>query len=481
MALAARTIKINPVTRVEGHLDIEVTIDSVANRNRVLTAKSSGTMFRGFELILIGRDPLDAVHYTQRICGVCPVSHGMAATLALEAAGGLAPTDNGRILRNLVLGANYLQSHILHFYHLAALDYVDTTGALDMPPWTPRYATPDMLKGADASRLIGHYVEALARRRVAHQMGAIFGGRLPAPVSFYPGGCSETVTAQNVADFRALLNDLDAFIEDTMIPDVQFVADRFPEYGLLGKGCGNLLAYGVFDLNAAGTSKLLPRGRYTDGALAPVDTTMITEYVGYSWYKRSTTNRNPSVGVTQPVTPGGGTSYSWVKAPRYLNKVHEVGPLARMWVAGDYREGTSVLDRLMARALEARKVALAMDDWLNQLVPGAATLANGTRPAAATGVGLTEAPRGALGHWLSISQSRVARYQIITPTAWNASPKDDAGRNGALELALIGTPVADISQPVELLRVIHSFDPCLSCAVHVARPGAQAKTVLVSM
>jgi len=310
----ATTIKINPVTRVEGHLDVEVTVDIVNGRNQVVAAKSAGTMLRGFELILVGRDPLDAVHYTQRICGVCPVSHGMAASLNLEAAFGVQPTGNGRILRNLVLGANFLQSHILHFYHLAALDYVDTTGALDMAPWTPRYSTPDMLRGADAASLIGHYVQALAMRRVAHQMGAIFGGKLPLPSTFYPGGCTESATAQKIADFRTLLADIRTFIEDVQVPDAQLLAARFPEYGLMGKGCGNLPAYGVFDLDVAGTSKLLARGRYTDGALGSVDTRLIAEYVRYSWYHNATTALNPAVGVTR-FSPGKAQAYSWIKAP----------------------------------------------------------------------------------------------------------------------------------------------------------------------
>lgn len=474
-----RTIKIAPVTRVEGHLDIEVVVDTVGGRDRVVEAKSSGMMFRAFEAILVGRDPLDATHYTQRICGVCPVSHGMASSLTLEAAFGVAPTDNGRILRNLVLGANFLQSHILHFYHLAALDFIDTTGALDMAPWLPRYTTPDMLTGGDASALIGHYVQALAVRRTAHQMAAIFGGKIPHVPSFMPGGCTENATTQKIADFRKMLNDVRDFIENVYLPDVLLVASRFPEYATYGKGCGNLLAYGVFDLNVSGSDKLLPRGTYTGGQFASMDSRMIAEYVKYSWYK-SSSGRNPAVGSTQPTTNKKG-AYSWVKAPRYSNKVHEVGALARMWMSGDYRDSISVIGRTAARVLEARKVAIAMGDWLSQLVPGAPTLAPSRTPATATGFGLTEAPRGALGHWLSISKSKVKSYQIVTPTAWNASPKDDGNQPGPIEQALVGTPVADTAQPIEVLRVVHSFDPCLSCAVHIARPGNSKKhTVILS-
>jgi len=461
------TIKVAPMTRIEGHLDIEVTVGPVNGKQQVVEAKSSGTMFRGFEILLKNRDPLDALHITQRICGVCPIAHGMTAALTLDAALGVAPPTNGRVMRNLVLGANFVQSHILHFYHLAAPDYIDTTGILDLSPWTPRFVTGDMVSGTVAATLVGHYVQALAMRRKAHQMGAIFGGKLPCSPTFVPGGFTETVTAQKIADFRVLLTELRGFIDGVMVPDVLAVAGVFPEYGAMGRGCGNLLAYGVFNLDTAGTTKLLARGRYTDGALATVDPAQIKEYVKYSKYS-SGTGLNPQVGDTAPSATKAG-AYSWLKAPRYLDKVHEVGALARMWVNGDYRNGISVIDRLAARCLEAKKIADAMDAWLNQLTVGGASYTFKDVPATASAIGLSEAARGALGHWVGISSKKVSRYQIVTPTNWNASPKDDAGRRGPIEQALIGTPVKDTTQPIEVLRVVHSFDPCLACSVHMVR------------
>jgi hydrogenase large subunit len=194
--------------------------------------------------------------------------------------------------------------------------------------------------------------------------------------------------------------------------------------------------------------------------------------VKYSKYTAASGNLNPANGVTQPEAGKSG-AYSWLKSPRYLNTVHEVGPLARMYVNGDYRNGISVLDRLAARVLEAKKVADAMDGWLNQLVVGAAVYQYASIPASSSGIGLTEAPRGALGHWINIANSRIDRYQVITPTNWNASPMDDFDQHGPIEQALIGTPVTDINQPIEVLRVIHSFDPCLSCAVHMVRPDSR--------
>lgn len=460
----ATTIKVGPLTRIEGHLDIEVAVES----GRVVSAKSSGTMFRGFELILNGRDPRDAPQLTQRICGVCPTSHGMAASLVLEAAFGLTPADNGRIVRNLLLGADFLMSHVMHFYQLALLDYVNTAGILDLPPWQGGYVGSDMLTGGGASTLVGHYVEALAFRRQAHQLGAIFGGRFPFPMVFVPGGASGYVTASRISDFSALLKQITTFISGTYLNDVETIAAAFPAYSTIGRGCGNLLAFGVFDLNAAGTSKLLSRGRYTDGKIQTVDTTKIAEYTKYSHYSNSSSKRTPAQGTTVPQYGKAG-AYSWIKAPRYLQKVHEVGPLARMWVNGDYSRGISVIDRLRARALETKKIALAMADWVHQLQPSQPIQNKRATPGTATGLGLTEAPRGALGHWLRIASSKVSSYQIVTPTAWNASPMDDLGQAGAIEQALIGTPVADAGNPIELLRVVHSFDPCLACSVHLLR------------
>ena len=474
----ATTITIDPLTRIEGHLAIEVTVDTVDDVQQVVDAKSSGTMFRGFEIILQGRDPFDAPHYTQRICGVCPISHGMASCLNLEDALGANVPDNGRIMRNLVLGANFIMSHVLHFYHLAALDYINTTGVIDIAPWVPRYVTPDMVDGGTAATLVGHYVEALAIRRKAHQMAAIFGGKLPCAPSFVPGGCTEVVTSDKINAFRALLDELRTFIGDanqgTYIPDVLTVAGTFPEYYNIGRGCGNLLSYGVFDI-APGT-KLLARGRVTGGNSGPVNPADIIEYLKYSNYTGP--NRNPAEGVTNPNVHKAG-AYSWLKAPRYNDVVYEVGPLARMWVNHNYQLGISVLDRHAARAMEAKKVADAMDGWLDELAPGAPTYQPSEIPSSASGIGLTEAPRGALGHWISISSGKISRYQVVTPTNWNASPMDDNGNKGPIEQALIGTPVANVNQPIEVLRVVHSFDPCLACSVHMLRPGKKEPEVVV--
>ena len=485
----ATTIRIDPVTRLEGHMKVEVTIDTVNGKPQVVDAKSAGTLFRGFEQILQNRDPLDAPDITQRICGVCPVSHGMASSLTLEAAAGFTPPENARIMRNLVLGSNFVQSHILHFYHLALPDFVDGPAAI--PPWSPAWsADKRIITGTPvAKELQAHYVTALEMRRKAHEMGAIFGGRLPHPPTFVPGGFTTTPRAARISQFKGYLSGLIAFTENTYLPDTQTLEHWYSDYYGIGRGPANLLAYGVFDLDSTGANKLLRRGRALDGTsgVESVSVASITEQVTYSWYSDSTNNRNPASGATTPQYPKTN-AYSWLKAPRYGTSTsprkrrgkstsvsstapYEVGPLARMWVNGDYTHGISVMDRHVARAQEALKVARAMQTWVDQLSPTGPVYTRYTTPTSGVGNGLTEAPRGALGHWLQISSGRIASYQVLTPTCWNASPRDTFGVRGPIEQALIGTPVTDPAEPVEVLRVIHSFDPCLSCAVHVMRPA----------
>jgi hydrogenase large subunit len=459
----------DPVTRIEGHMKVQITVDTVGGVTEVTDARCTGTLFRGFETILTGRDPKDAPIITERICGVCPVSHGMASSLALDAAAGVTPPTDARILRNLVLGANFLQSHILHFYLLGALDYVKGPAGA---PWTP-YWNVDLRSGL--ASLSTNIVKAIEARRRAHDMAAVFGGHLPHPHTYVPGGFTSVPTAARVTQFRTNLTWLTNFIQSTYIPDVQLLSSIYSDYHSVGKGCGNLLAYGVFDLNDAKTSKLFKRGIVSVSAPATVGSVTvgnITESVGYSWYDATTDNLTPAGGSTKPVYPKTN-AYSWLKAPRYSGKPYEAGPLARMWVNGDYRKGVSVMDRHLARANEALKIAQAMNGWLNQLTAGAKVYNTYTNPTTGSGVGLTEAARGALGHWVKISAGKISSYQVVTPTCWNASPQDTKKVKGPMEQALIGTPISNAAKPIEALRVIHSFDPCLSCAVHVMRPDGK--------
>jgi len=373
-----------------------------------------------------------------------------------------------------VLGSNYLQSHILHFYLLAALDYVRAHRVLRSPPHGTWTFAP--IRRSTGWQGICHRPS----RRAAEptRWGRFFGGRMPLPHTYVPGGFTSTPTAARIAAFRTHLTWLRSFIQTVYLPDVQTVGSGYADYFSVGSGHKNLLAYGVFDLDDAGTTKLLKSGSVQGGAttVSAFSSTAITEQVTYSWYDDASNNLPPASGATQPVYPKSN-AYSWLKAPRLQNNPFEAGPLARMWVNGDYRQGISVMDRHVARALEAQKVAQAMDGWLTQLSSGASVYSAYATPASGSGVGLAEAPRGALGHWVQISGGKVARYQVITPTCWNASPRDGSGVRGPMEQALVGTPIQDPARPIEALRVIHSFDPCLSCAVHVMQPNGKAVVV----
>jgi len=455
------TIVLDPITRLEGHLKVSVTLDA---NNIVTAAQSTGNLFRDFENMLIGRVPKDAAFLTQRICGVCPVSHAIASSKAVEAASGFTPNLQALLLRDLIQGANFISSNILHFYQLALMDYVKGP---QMNPWTPGYTQDFKFSAADSQTLINNYVTALSIRRKAHEMGAIFGGKLPHVGNVVPGGVTALPTSTDITNFRNYLNTITTFITNTYKTDVNKLASTYSDYYNVGKGYGNLISYGVFDTNTTGT-KLFPAGTVTNGIVGSFASTNIKEYVGHSWYT-SPSGVNPASETTTP-SFGKTGAYTWLKAPRYNGTPYEAGSLARTWISGDYKNGVSVMDRHMARYTETAKIAANMQTWLNQIVAGASAFTNLGAPTSGSGIGLTEAPRGALGHWVSVATSKISKYQIVTPTCWNASPMDDAGNVGPIEKALIGTHVVDTTQPVELLRIVHSFDPCTGCSVHVMSP-----------
>lgn len=473
------TAAIDPVTRIEGHLKVDIKVDTVNGVQQVVDAHAVGTLFRGFEKILEGRDPRDASIITSRICGVCPTSHSVAAVLALDAACGVSgdtpERTHGRLYRNLVHGACFLESHLLHFYLLSLPDYI---AGLPMAPWVPGWNPGPRLDKAVTTRFRTNYLKAVELRRKAHEMGAIYGGKLPHTPGYLAGGFTAISNTDEKALFTSYLNQLIAFVQDTYLPDVDLLASLYGDYFSIGQGWGNLLSFGVFELdNSANPALLLPRGRVTKGGpgTESVDPSLITEQVTYSWYNDAENNKHPSVEDTIPISPKGD-AYSWLKAPRYNGQPCECGPLARMVVAGRYSYGVSVMDRHRARAQEALVLANAMRDWINAITPYTSAYTPCAIPATPTqAAGLTEAPRGALGHWVSISDRKIAKYQVITPTCWTISPRDSSGTRGPLEQALIGTPVANVDQPIEVLRVVHSVDPCLDCATHVMRAGAGAK------
>ena len=555
----ARVI-VDPVTRIEGHLRIEAEVDG----GMVRDAWSSSTMFRGIELILKGRDPRDAWAFTQRICGVCTTVHAIASIRAVENAIGAAPPPNARLLRNLIIAAQAVQDHVIHFYHLHALDWVDIVSALsadplktsslaesisDWPLSSPKYfaGIRDRVKGfVDRGQLgpfanaywghpayrlpseanlmaVAHYLEALEWQREFIKMHAVLGGKNPHLQSFLVGGMATPVDPDSqaalntgtIAALQQFVANAREFVTRVYIPDLLAVASFYKDWAGYGRGVGNYLAYGEYpDDDTANPALFLPSGVIRGRDLSktePFDQTKVTEYVAHSWYEYQRGDAvalHPYEGETMPTYTGPtppyerlytepDSKYSWLKSPRYDDQPMEVGPLSRMlvaYVSGHARVkelvGTvlkalnvgpealfSTLGRVAARGIETQVLAEKMGDWVTAL---GANMAAGelrihdnskwepsTWPADAMGAGFHEAPRGALGHWVHIQKGLIGNYQCVVPSTWNAGPRDAKGVRGPYEEALLGTPVADLQRPVEILRTIHSFDPCMACGVHV--------------
>jgi Ni,Fe-hydrogenase I large subunit len=552
-------IVIDPVTRIEGHLRIEARVDG----GKVTEAFSSGTMFRGMELILKGKDPREAWLWAQRICGVCTTVHAHTSVYAVEDALGIEIPPNARLIRNLIAGAQHIQDHVIHFYHLHALDWVDVAGALDaspsgtaalaqaISPWPkssesyfagikdrvkklvdsgqlslfasgywghPAYKLPP-----DANLLaVAHYLEALEWQRDVIRIHAVLGGKNPHPQTYLVGGMASAIDAnspnvinlERIAFMAERIRTMRQFVEQVYVPDVKAVASFYPEWWSLGAGHKNYMSYGALQQgNRSDENKFtFPRGIILDGDLGTVhevDQKKITESIARSYYEYAGGNDarlHPWEGETSPKYTGPtppylnlnlDNKYSWLKSPRYDGKPMEVGPLARMLVA--YGAGNarvqelvngaltelklepaalfSTLGRVAARALETVYLLDLMDKWLTELAAnmqsGDVRIHDGTKwdpstwPTEAQGWGFHEAPRGALGHWVKIKDGKIENYQAVVPSTWNAGPRDEQGVTGPYEASLVDTPVADPERPLELLRTIHSFDPCLACAVHV--------------
>ncbi len=545
-----KRIIVDPITRIEGHLRIECEVD---DSNVIRDAWSTITLWRGIETILKGRDPRDAGLIVQRFCGVCTYVHYEASTMACEDAFGIKPPPNARIIRNLIQGSWYLGDHIMHFYHLHGLDWVDIVSALSADPkkaveLAKSYSSDPyncsethykavqqrLTKFVKSGRLgpfanaywgnpsyklppeanlviVSHYLDALQVSKVAAQMQAIFGGKNPHPQSLVVGGVTcvmDALDADRLGQYLFRLKELQNFIETAYLPDVLLAAAYYKGEGAAGIGGGvkNYLCYGGFPLDDDMNTFLFPRGVVKNRDIAKplkLDEEKITEEVTHAWYK-GTEPQHPFKGTTDPEYTGydangnvkGGEKYSWCKAPRYDGQPHEVGPLARMLVG--YAVGNekikalvdstlkatgipvaalfSTLGRTAARCIETKYVADHIEGWVGELI---ANIKKGdtrtwtrcdvpSKPA--QGRGMTEPPRGALGHWIRIENKVIANYQAVVPSTWNCSPRDKAGIRGPYEESLVGTKLAKVDQPLEILRTIHSFDPCMACAVHIVDP-----------
>jgi len=462
---------INPVTRISGFMEIDADIED----NVVADARTEGLLFRGFENMLEGRSPFDAVYFTQRICGICSSAHALASTMALENAMSIAPSQQGRYLRDLIHGCEFLQNHIRHFYQYTAPDFIR------LPESNALFATDHndfRLPKEKNDRIVQHYFDSLAYSRSAHEMLAILGGKAPHNHGIFVGGVTAPATPEKITRFRALLLEIRTFICSKMIPDAYTIADYYKEYFANGRGYGNFLTFGCFNAyHKLGTLYVDPVTN-RDGKITPLNPGEITETIYTSWYTAETETYTPYETITQPELEKDD-GYSWVKAPRYRGLPYEVGPLARMWLSGAYRHGISTMDRTIARVLEAKKITDVMLTLLNNLIPCVSMQKKYQIPESGRGAGLVDTTRGALGHWVKIENKVISLYQIITPSGWNLSTRSRDLLPGPGEKAMIGATVINPDVPVELGRIIRSFDPCVSCATHVYSKGNLIRTMQV--
>lgn len=532
-------IVIDPVTRIEGHLRLETEVSG----GKVSSAWSTSPLFRGIEPILKDRDPLDAWMITQRLCGVCTYVHGVTSIRSVENSLGITVPTNARVIRNLLMGAQFIHDHIVNFYQLHLLDWVDVVSALSADPAaavtvdrqinsartrdTAYFTAVKQKLGTFAGSgqlgpfkngywghpayvltpeenlvFMANYLEALkAQIQVAH-MHAIYGGKNPHPQTMIVGGVTlnRDLTATRISEFKSHVTAAQSFVTNYYLPDSTYLLSRYKEYATIG-AADNLMAFGEFPQSSSEpTSLFFPRGIILNQATSnvlTVDVNNITEHITHSWYAGNSSAK-PSQGETVPSysTLDTDGQYSWIKAPRYQGQPMEVGPLARIMV--NYGKGQaatvqqvnaflqklglplsamySTLGRTAARAIETKVIADAMVTWAGQVKASSqSTSAMPNRKAftmisSGSGIGLNEAPRGALGHWVNYSGQKITNYQMVVPSTWNFGPRDSSDLPGPVEQALVGVPVVDQERPVELLRVIHSFNPCIACAVHVFDP-----------
>lgn len=481
----SKTISISPFNRVEGDLKIKVEI----NDGRITDARASGTMFRGFEQILKGHFPEDALVYTPRICGICSISHSIASSGALAAVSDtFVPSGNGRLAKNISHATENTMSHITQFYVYFAPDLLRHEQLKYYPLIEKRLAH---LKGESAKTIITE------RKRFLEILGLI-GGKWPHTIAIQPGGITKSLDSSDIFRIHGVLKQFSTVVESVLLGmptedyleiksasdfDAVFLSGDNPasdlglfyrfavEAGLmtLGKGPGRFISGGCYPDKDG--MPYIPSG-YRNGVVSGIDLEKITESIHYSFFDAPHISSNPVLDASEPKWDKPN-AYSWAKAPRYNGEVVEVGAIARQVISGDplvtdfiSKYGSTVFTRVFARLHEAVKLLRKMSGWIEQLDADESYYVRNTLKETASGIGITEAARGILGHWISVEGGRITNYQVITPTGWNASPRDEKATPGALEQALINTAIEDEDNPVEIDHIIRSYDPCLVCTVH---------------
>ncbi len=551
-------ITLDPVTRIEGHLRIDVEV----NGGAVTNAWSSAQMWRGIETILQGRPPEDAWIYAQRFCGVCTTVHAISSIRSVEHALNMEVPLNAQYIRNMIMAQHSVQDHIVHFYHLSALDWVDVVSALKADPkktaqlaqsisdWSGNSETefravqaklksfvetgrlgifssgywghPAMKLPPEANLMaVAHYLKALDYQRKAAQVGAILGGKNPHIQNLCVGGVATAVNMDNLATInmerisalRALMEETRDFVQKVYYPDMLAIASAYKEWFKYGKGVTNYLAVPEMPEDTRNTKFALPGAIINNGDIKgariisnhqdPALIGGITENVAHAWYEGNGSH-HPWEGETKPNYTDfqDNGKYTWCKAPRLDGRPVQVGPPAQLFAA--YAGGNqkvrklvddsckkigvgvgdlhSTMGRLGARAIRAHLMADLsleyLDKFVENIAKGDKAYANHTEipKGEFRGVGFHEAPRGTLSHWIVIKDRKIKNYQAVVPSTWNASPRDEKGALGPYEASLVGNPVADSEKPLEVLRTIHSFDPCIACAVHTIDPEGKEIT-----
>ncbi|GAA0777673.1 nickel-dependent hydrogenase large subunit [Clostridium subterminale] len=465
-------IVIDPLTRVSGLLNIEVNIVN----NKIVDAKSSGSQFRGFEEMFKSRYPLDIIRLAPRVCGICSTHHAVAATLCLEDAMKVEPDFNGKVVRDIANGFEILQNYLRHIYFFVFPDYVDIVHINPLYKTESAKAADYRLSREDTKRINEDYLGAVKYSREAHRGVAELAGKVPHCHGIFVGGTTTNIDIPQIENIKYSIKVIKNFIVDKLIPDVYAIAATYEDYFKIGGGYKNFMSYGLYD-NYLHPIKMVSTGVMINGIREEFKSGNITEDISKTWVESDSQTIIPGEDNKITYNPYKPEAYSWVNAPRYKGNPMEVGALARMTLSGDYSGGVSTMDRIIAKSIEAKRLCEAIEGLIDLLKLKKAYQEQWEMPEEARGIGLVEAERGALGHWLSITNKLVHHYTLIPPSSWNLSPTDNRGIKGPVEEALIGTEIKDMVHPVEIGRIVRSFDPCLNCAAHVTSDKYEPITI----